>query len=108
MAGKGGRPNPDARPGLRIDKWLWQARFCKSRAIAAELVEGRRVRVNGQPVSKPGHTVAEGDTLTFAHRAQIRVVRVRALGLRRGPASEAQSLYDDLDTSALESSGPGS
>lgn len=85
-------------PGrLRIDKWLWQARFCKSRSLAAALVETGHLRVNGQPISKPGREIAPGDTLTFPQGSRIRLIRVTALGLRRGPATEAQTLYLDLD-----------
>jgi ribosome-associated heat shock protein Hsp15 len=80
-----------------LDKWLWQARFCKSRGLAAELIEAGSVRVNGTRVSKPGRDISPGDVLTFPQGARIRVVRVLALGLRRGPAPEAQALYLDLD-----------
>lgn len=85
------------RPTLRLDKWLWQARFFKSRALAAELAEGGHLRINGQPTRKPGHAVATGDVLTFPLAGRIRVVRIVALGYRRGPALEAGTLYDDLD-----------
>ncbi|MDP2085409.1 MAG: RNA-binding S4 domain-containing protein [Gemmobacter sp.] len=82
---------------IRLDKWLWQARFFKSRSLSAGVVEQGGVRVNGQRVAKPAYTVRPGDVLTFAQGARIRVVRVRAPGDRRGPAPEAQELYDDLD-----------
>lgn len=81
---------------LRIDKWLWQARFFKTRAIAADLVSAGRVRRNGARMTKPGTQVAPGDTLTFPQGSRIRVVRVIATGIRRGPPVEAQALYDDL------------
>ena len=97
MAGPSARPSADQRPTLRVDKWLWQARFFKTRALAAELAESGHLRINGQPTRKPGHAVAAGDVLTFAQGNRIRVVRVTALGYRRGPAVEAQTLYDDLD-----------
>lgn len=97
----------DVVPAVRLDKWLWQARFFKSRSLSAGVVEQGGVRVNGQRVVKAAHGLRPGDVLTFAQGARIRVVRVRAPGLRRGPAPEAQSLYDDLDAddslpSALE------
>ena len=95
MAGPGAKPDPT--PRLRIDKWLWQARFFKTRGLAAATVETGHVRVNGQPISKPGRDVTPGDTLTFPQGNRIRLVRVTALGQRRGPATEAQSLYLDLD-----------
>ena len=82
---------------MRLDKWLVQARFCKTRALAVALIEAGRVRLNGQHVAKPAQAVASGDTLTFPQGARIRVIRVVALGTRRGPACEAALLYDDLD-----------
>lgn len=81
---------------IRLDKWLWQARFFKSRGIAAELVSSGKVRVNSQTVSKPSRSVGEGDVLTFAQGRWVRVVRILACGVRRGPAPEARLLYDDL------------
>ena len=82
---------------IRIDKWLWHARFFKTRTLAARIVSGGKVRVNGTPVSKPARTVGPGDTLTFAQGDDIRVIRILAPGARRGPAPEAQALYEDLD-----------
>ncbi|PWR04148.1 RNA-binding protein S4 [Meridianimarinicoccus roseus] len=81
---------------MRLDKWLWQARFFKTRGRAAEVVGGGHVRVNARPVSKPSQAVRVGDTLTFAQGRAIRVVRVVGIPVRRGPATEAQALYDDL------------
>jgi ribosome-associated heat shock protein Hsp15 len=80
---------------LRLDKWLWQARFFKSRALAAQVVSGGHVRVNGQKVHKPATAVKPGDMLTFPQAKRIRIVELRALGTRRGPAAEAQALYAD-------------
>jgi ribosome-associated heat shock protein Hsp15 len=85
---------------IRADKWLWQARFFKTRALAAAAVEKGRMRLNSQRFAKPGQRLRPGDVLTFAQGSVIRVVRVRALGERRGPASEAQTLYEDLDPPA--------
>lgn len=85
---------------MRLDKWLWQARFFKSRSIAAEVIAEGHVRVNGTRISRPGRDVGAGDTLTFPQGNRIRVIRVLALGLRRGPATEAQALYLDLDPQA--------
>ncbi len=81
---------------IRIDKWLWQARFFKTRSLAAKVVTGG-LRVNGQPIAKPAFSVGAGDVLTFAQARDVRVIRVLELGTRRGPASEAQALYEDLD-----------
>ncbi|MFV0491633.1 MAG: RNA-binding S4 domain-containing protein [Pseudorhodobacter sp.] len=83
---------------IRLDKWLWQARFCKTRAIAAALVGSGRVRINGQKVAKAAHQVAPGDVLTLPLEGQVRLIRVLAPGHRRGPAVEARALYHDLDT----------
>jgi ribosome-associated heat shock protein Hsp15 len=95
LAGPGGKP--DTTPRLRIDKWLWQARFFRSRSLAAAAVEEGHIRVNGQPISRPGREITPGDTLTLPQGARIRLIRVTALGHRRGPATEAQGLYLDLD-----------
>lgn len=81
---------------VRLDKWLWQARFFKSRSLASAAVEAGHVRVNGQHVVKPAHSVGPGDVLTFAQAGLIRVVRIIGCGARRGPAPEARLLYADL------------
>ncbi len=80
---------------IRLDKWLWQARFFKT--LCAGKISGGKIRLNGTKTLKPGQKLRVGDTLTFAQGRDIRLVRVAALGTRRGPASEAQLLYDDLD-----------
>jgi ribosome-associated heat shock protein Hsp15 len=81
---------------LRLDKWLWHARFCKSRTLAAKLAAAGKVRIAGAPVFKAHHGVKPGDVLTFPLGPHIRTVRILALGERRGPAPEAQRLYEDL------------
>ncbi len=81
---------------IRLDKWLWQARFFKSRSLAAGVVSAGKVRVDGTPVSKPARSVSTGDTLTFVKERETKVVRILACGTRRGPATEAQALYEDL------------
>lgn len=83
---------------LRVDKWLWHARFFKTRGLATEVAGSGRLRINGEHALKPAQTVRPGDVLTFPQGPHIRVVRVLALGARRGPAAEAQGLYDDLET----------
>jgi ribosome-associated heat shock protein Hsp15 len=100
LAGPSGKPDPNASAKLRLDKWLWQARFFKSRGLAAEVIEAGSVRVNGTRVSRPGRDVTTGDVLTFPQGSRIRVIRILALGLRRGPAAEAQGLYLDLEPPA--------
>lgn len=83
-------------PRQRLDKWLWHARFFKTRTLAAAQVAAGHVRVNGQRVTKAAQPVGPGDVLTFAQAREVRVIRVEALGQRRGPATEARSLYADL------------
>lgn len=85
---------------LRVDKWLWQARFFKTRTLAAAQVSGGHVRVNGTKIAKPAYQVSPGDVLTFVQGRAVRVVRIEALGQRRGPAPEAQALYSDLSPPA--------
>ena len=81
---------------IRLDKWLWHARFFRSRSLAAGAVSHGRMRVNGQIVGKPAHAVRPGDVLTFALGRRVVVVRILAPGTRRGPAPEARTLYEDL------------
>lgn len=82
--------------GQRLDKWLWFARFFKTRALAARACAEGRVRVSGQVVDKAHYLVRVGDVLTFPAGPNIRVIRVAALAVRRGPAAEARGLYEDL------------
>lgn len=82
---------------IRLDKWLWHARFFKTRSLSAKLVSGGHCRVNGSPVAKPAFMVGPGDILTFPKERDVRVIRIIAPGERRGPAPEAQALYEDLD-----------
>ncbi|MEE4346026.1 MAG: RNA-binding S4 domain-containing protein [Paracoccaceae bacterium] len=81
---------------MRIDKWLWHARFFKTRTLAAAVVSAGHVRINSVKAAKPAQGVAPCDVLTFTQGDTVRVVRVIAHGLRRGPATEAQTLYEDL------------
>lgn len=80
----------------RIDKFLWFARFFKSRTLAASVVTDGRVRINGERCEKASTIVKVGDVLTFPAGARVRVIKVVAGGERRGPASEAQALYEDM------------
>ncbi len=90
---------------IRLDKWLWQARFFKTRSLASKIVGAGHVRVNEVKVSKAAHFVKVGDGLVFPQANRIRIVRIVALGERRGPASEAQALFEDL-TPAQERIAP--
>jgi ribosome-associated heat shock protein Hsp15 len=85
-----------ATASLRLDKWLWYARFCKTRSLATKLCQSGQIRIAGNHVVKAHHPVRPGDVLTFPLGRAIRVVRVRALGSRRGPPAEARALYEDL------------
>ena len=80
----------------RIDKWLWHARFFKTRTLAAKVVTAGRVRVNSARVTKASSSVKPGDGLSFMQGEALRIVRISNIGARRGPASEAQTLYEDL------------
>lgn len=80
----------------RLDKWLWFARFCKSRTLATKLCAAGRIRIDGEIVRKAHQLVRPGDVLTFPQGPHIRVVRVLQVGERRGPATEARTLYEDL------------
>lgn len=82
---------------LRIDKWLWHARFYKTRHLAQQAARSGIVRLNDSRVEKASVPVKPGDVLTVPRGVrEVTVVRVQALGERRGPASEAQSLYEVL------------
>lgn len=85
-----------ASSAQRLDKWLWYARVTKSRTLAATLIEGGKVRVNRVRTDKPSHQVRVGDVITATVHRAVRVLKVLQPGTRRGPASEACSLYEDL------------
>jgi len=91
---------------IRVDKWLWFARFFKSRTLAAEFCGSGKLRCSGAVVAKPGHTVRIGDVLTFPLGLHIRVIKVLELGERRGPAPEARTLYEDLQPPEPETAMP--
>ena len=93
----------DTSPGtLRLDIWLWRARFFRTRALAGAQIRSRGVRVSraGQTrrVDKPGTAIAVGDVVTFSQGAHIRSVEVLAFGTRRGPPAEAAALYASVET----------
>lgn len=81
---------------LRIDKWLWHARFCKTRAIAQEKACAGHIRLNGNRVEKASAAVRVGDVMTLAAGGKVMALRVLSLGERRGPAPEARLLYEVL------------
>ena len=87
---------------IRIDKWLWYARFYKSRALAQHAAVSGLIRLNGARVEKASAGVGPGDVLTLPRGRAVVAVRVQALALRRGPAHEAQTLYEILGESVLD------
>ena len=100
-----GRADPaeTAAPGdgpIRLDRWLYHARLIKTRTLAADRVEAGGIRVNGQPCRKPATLLRPGDVVTAAVPGGVRTLRLVAPGTRRGPAAEAQALYEDLDRPA--------
>ncbi len=80
----------------RVDQWLFFSRLTKSRSLAGRLVTSGKVRLNKEKLVKPSQTVKVGDVITAMINNRVRIIRVEALGTRRGPASEAQLLYTDL------------
>ncbi|WP_298162353.1 RNA-binding S4 domain-containing protein [Brevundimonas sp.] len=93
---------------VRVDIWLWRARFVKTRGLAADLVERGAVRLthHGKQVrlDKPSRCVHPGDELTFAQNGRVTSLRIEALGERRGPPAEARALYVSLNGDPLASS----
>ena len=86
----------DATVRLRADKWLWFARIIKTRTLAASLIKSGKVRINAERFSSPSRAVGPGDVLTVTLPRQIKVLKIIECGARRGPAPEAQRLYEDL------------
>ncbi|MGA0600248.1 RNA-binding S4 domain-containing protein [Caulobacter sp. KR2-114] len=93
-----------ADEACRIDVWLWRARFCKTRSLAAKLADEGRVRLTRSGaesrIEKASRTVKPGDELVFALGGRLTAVRIEALGERRGPPAEARTLYAPLDPPA--------
>ena len=87
---------PIIAEGQRLDKWLWFARVAKTRTLAAGLVSNGRVRINRIRIAKPAQTVRAGDVITVSVYAGVRVLEILAAGERRGPASEAAELYNEI------------
>jgi len=96
----------EAPPSLRVDKWLWHARFFKTRALCSALIKGGSLRLNENRIAKPAMAVKPGDMLSFPQAKQLRVVKVLGIGIRRGPAPEAQLLYQDLSPPVPQNSIP--
>ncbi|MCB2107575.1 MAG: RNA-binding S4 domain-containing protein [Rhodobacteraceae bacterium] len=84
-----------AEASVRLDKWLWAARFCKSRALAQKVIDRGQVRVNGAVAKKPSASVRVGQIMTLTLGPVRRTVTVTALGFKRGSATDARTLYDE-------------
>jgi ribosomal 50S subunit-recycling heat shock protein len=93
-----------AEDSVRVDVWLWRARFFKTRSLAARMVEEGRVRLSRggseTRLDKPARTVKVGDGLVFALGGRLTAVRVEGLGERRGPPAEARLLYSQMEEGA--------
>ena len=81
---------------IRLDTWLWYARFYKSRSLCSKAILNGKLRVNSNKTMKPASKVKTNDVITINHVHMVRIIQVQSLGHRRGPASEAQQLYKDL------------
>ena len=81
----------------RLDKWLFHARFYRTRPLAQAAAQAGKVRLNGTRIDKPGHAVKPGDVLTLARGGQVMAVRIVALAERRGPATDARNLYEIVE-----------
>jgi ribosome-associated heat shock protein Hsp15 len=90
----------EAPASLRLDKFLWFARIVKTRALAQALAEQGRLRLNGRLVDKAHAVVRVGDVLGFARHGEVRVLKIEALPVRRGPPAEARTLYSELTSEA--------
>ena len=97
---------PDTGSFMRLDKWLWHARFFKSRGGASAYTGAGNVRVNGTRQTRSSARIRVGDTLTFALHGHVRVVEIIALSARRGPAVEARTLYHDHEPPENRSKTP--
>lgn len=83
---------------LRLDKWLWAARFYKTRSLATEAIKGGKVHLNGQRV-KPSHNVEIGHSVRIKKDAMEQTVIIKELSGKRGPAKVAQTLYEETTES---------
>ena len=89
---------------IRLDTWLWYARFYKSRSLSSKAISSGKLRINSNKITKPATKVKTNDVLTLNYVNEIRIIQIQSLGSRRGPASEAQSLYIDLTEDRIGSS----
>ena len=89
---------------LRLDKWLWYARFFKTRGAASKAISDGRFRLDGMVMKKPHRQALCDQVLTFIQGNRVRVIKIMALGSRRGPSSEAVLLYEDLSPAPVSPS----
>ncbi len=105
-SGPAGAPSPapggEASGWQRLDTWLWCARVLRTRKLCAALVAAGAVRLNRQPTDKAHARLRSGDVLTLVVQDRVRVLRVLALGARRGPAPEARLLYEEIPEPGAE------
>lgn len=80
----------------RIDKWLWHARFYKTRSIAQKQVATGKIRVDREKISSPSRKVSAGNVLTITRDRDIKIIEILGVADKRGPYSEAQLLYNDM------------
>ena len=89
---------------IRLDTWLWYARFYKSRSLSSKAILSGKLRVNSNKIIKPASKVKINDVLTINHINMVRIIQIQSLGSRRGPTSEAQMLYYDLSGDITDAS----
>ncbi|MEP9354828.1 S4 domain-containing protein [Xanthobacter sp. KR7-65] len=89
-------PVADPAERQRIDRWIWHARVVRSREAAADLIRSGHVRIDGLRVTSPGHAVKAGQVLTIALDRQVRVLRVVGFAERRGDATSASALFEEI------------
>ncbi len=85
---------------IRIDKWLWYARFFKSRSLSSKHISRNGVRLNGRKIHRPAELVVVGDSITLNIGLKVKVIEVLLSGSRRGPAIEARTLYRERVSTA--------
>jgi ribosome-associated heat shock protein Hsp15 len=93
---------------VRIDKWLWHARFYRSRALAQQAAASGLLRLNGSRVQRASAGVQPGDIVTLPRGREVIAVRIEAVALRRGPSVEARRLYSVVEESLLDPAAPPS
>ncbi len=91
---------------MRLDKWLFYARYFKTRALAQTKIDAGQIRVNGARTNRASRLVGAGDVLTFSLGGAVHVLRILSAGTRRGPAPEARTLYDLLSGNTPQDDDP--